>query len=155
MMITISGEETLRRKEQSYFDEQFNLRVMQTEPSEYDARVRPWFVDAHTHAVSKTEPYLFQHLQSPGQTYSIKLADSEIVLALDIALSSLSDYLIMQGESEKGITEKNIYLYKQSGELIASNQVQKTAIEIPKSKELALTAKQRALVENTEPLLVS
>ncbi|MGS0674813.1 HD domain-containing phosphohydrolase [Shewanella sp. 125m-1] len=155
VMITISGEGTLRRKEQSYFDEQFNLRVMQTEPSEYDARVRPWFVDAHTHAVSKTEPYLFQHLQSPGQTYSIKLADSEIVLALDIALSSLSDYLIMQGESEKGITEKNIYLYKQSGELIASNQVQKTAIEIPKSKELALTAKQRALVENTEPLLVS
>ncbi|MGS0825241.1 HD domain-containing phosphohydrolase [Shewanella sp. 0m-8] len=155
VMITISGGGTLRRKEQSYFDEQFNLRVMQTEPSEYDARVRPWFVDAHTHAVSKTEPYLFQHLQSPGQTYSIKLADSEIVLALDIALSSLSDYLIMQGESEKGITEKNIYLYKQSGELIASNQVQKTAIEIPKSKELALTAKQRALVENTEPLLVS
>ncbi|MGS0693810.1 HD domain-containing phosphohydrolase [Shewanella sp. 0m-4] len=155
VMITISGEGTLRRKEQSYFDEQFNLRVMQTEPSEYDARVRPWFVDAHTHAVSKTEPYLFQHLQSPGQTYSIKLADSEIVLALDIALSSLSDYLVMQGESEKGSTEKNIYLYKQSGELIASNQVQKTAIEMPKSKELALTAKQRALVENTEPLLVS
>ncbi|ABZ78295.1 metal dependent phosphohydrolase [Shewanella halifaxensis HAW-EB4] len=155
VLISISGEGELRQKQQSYLDEQFNLRVTHIEPSEYDARARPWFVDAKPHVVSKTEPYLFQHLQSPGQTYSIKLADSGVVLALDIALSTLSDYLVMQGEDEQGINEKKIYLYKQSGELIASNQDRKIGVEVPDSKELVLTAKQRALVANTEPLLVS
>lgn len=155
VVITISGEGGGRQREQSYLDEQFNLRVTHSEPSEYDARVRPWFVNADIQSVSKTEPYLFQHLQSPGQTYSIKLADSGAVLALDIALSSMSDYLLMQGGGAKKFDDKKIYLYKQSGELIASNQDRKVGVEIPESKPLALTAKQRALVENTEPLLVS
>ncbi|ABV88978.1 HD domain-containing phosphohydrolase [Shewanella pealeana] len=155
VIITISGQGGLRFREQSYLDEQFNLRVTHSEPSEYDARVRPWFVDANSQAVSKTEPYLFQHLQSPGQTYSIKLADSGAVLALDIALSSLSDYLLLQGGGAKKFEDKKIFLYKQSGELIASNQDRKTGIEIPESKPLRLTAKQQAMVENTEPILVS
>ncbi|ABV35263.1 metal dependent phosphohydrolase [Shewanella sediminis HAW-EB3] len=155
VIITISGEGELRQREQSYLDEQFNLRVSHTETSEYDARIRPWFVDANTETVSKTEPYLFQHLQSPGQTYSIKLSDSGAVLALDIALSTLSDYLAIQGKDDKGVTGKKIYLYKKSGELIASNQVDKRGVEIPESKALALSAEQRSLVANTEPLLVS
>ncbi|GIU19894.1 MULTISPECIES: HD domain-containing phosphohydrolase [unclassified Shewanella] len=155
VLISISGEGELRQKEQSYLDAQFNLRVSHSEPSDYDARVRPWFVDAKPHVVSKTEPYLFQHLQSPGQTYSIALDDSEVVLALDIALSTLSDYLLMQGGGAEEFDDKKIYLYKQSGELIASNQDRKTSVEIPESKPLALTAKQRALIESTEPLLVS
>ncbi|WP_299805636.1 HD domain-containing phosphohydrolase [uncultured Shewanella sp.] len=155
VIITISGEGALRQREQSYLDEQFNLRVTHSEASEYDARARPWFVGANPKNVSKTEPYLFQHLQSPGQTYSIKLADSEAVLALDIALSSLSDYLLMHGGDAAEFDDKKIYLYKQSGELIASNRDRKTGVTIPESKPLTLTANQRALVENTEPLLVS
>lgn len=156
VIITISGEGELRQREQSYLDEQFNLRVTHSEHSEYDASVRPWFVGANTESVSKTEPYLFQHLQSPGQTYSIELAESGAVLALDIALSTLSDFLVMQGEGEReaGIQEK-IYLYKESGELIASNQIQKRGVEIPESRELKLSSKQRDLIAATQPLLVS
>jgi HD-GYP domain-containing protein (c-di-GMP phosphodiesterase class II)/ABC-type amino acid transport substrate-binding protein len=155
VIISISGEGALRQREQSYLDEDFNLRVTRSELSDFDARVRPWFVNSNSETVSKTEPYLFQHLQSPGQTYSIKLAESGAVLALDIALSTVSDFLVMQGEDENGLAEKKIYLYKQSGELIASNQVQTSTIEIPASNKLVLSAKQRELVAMTEPLSVS
>lgn len=155
VVITINGEGELRQREELYLDAQFNLRVTRSEPSESDARTRPWFVNANSEAVSKTEPYLFQHLQSPGQTYSIKLAESGAVLGLDIALSTLSDYLVVQGEDEEGVTQKQIYLYKQSGELIASNQVPTRDVEIPESKTLSLSVKQRELVSMTEPLFVS
>ncbi|MCL1139396.1 HD domain-containing phosphohydrolase [Shewanella pneumatophori] len=155
VMIEIHGEGELRQRTQSYFDDQFTLRVKRSEPSEYDARVRPWFINANQQTVSKTEPYLFQHLQSPGQTYSIKLAETGAVLALDIALSTLSDYLVMQGKDGNAASDKKIYLYKQSGELIASNQVQQTTINIPASQPLSLTAKQRDLIARTEPLKVS
>ncbi len=155
VVITISGEGELRQKELLYLDEQFKLRVSQAESSDYDARIRPWFANANSDKVSKTEPYLFQHLQSPGQTYSIKLAESGAVLALDIALSTLSDFLALQGQDDKEISGKKIYLYKQNGELIASNQVDNRGIEIPKSNKLNLTAEQREWVENSEPLLVS
>ncbi|MCL1146543.1 transporter substrate-binding domain-containing protein [Shewanella marinintestina] len=154
VIIAITGNGSLRQRQQSYLDDQFNLRVSQSEPSEYDARIRPWFVNADYKNVSKTEPYLFQHLQSPGQTYSIKLPDSGAVLALDIALSTLSDYLVMQDE-EDASSDKKIYLYKKSGELIASNQDKQVGVQIPLSNPLTLTAKQRNLVAATEPLKVS
>ncbi|GIU50067.1 hypothetical protein TUM4438_35010 [Shewanella sairae] len=155
VLIAINGEGELRQRKQSYFDDQFTLRVRDTESSEYDASVRPWFINANTQTVSKTEPYLFQHLQSPGQTYSIKLAETGAVLALDIALSSLSDYLVMQGQDGNAASDKQIFLYKQSGELIASNQVKQASIQIPQSVPLSLTAKQRDLIARTEPLKVS
>ncbi|MCK8045902.1 transporter substrate-binding domain-containing protein [Shewanella sp. 1CM18E] len=155
VIIAINGQGELRQRKQSYFDDEFTLRVSQIESSEYDARVRPWFINANGATVSKTEPYLFQHLQSPGQTYSIKLPETGAVLALDIALSSLSDYLVMQGEDDNTASEKKIYLYKQSGELIASNQVKQIGIKIPESQPLRLTEKQRNLIAKTEPLKVS
>ena len=154
VIIAITGGGSLRQRKQSFLDDQFNLRVTHSEPSEYDASVRPWFVNANEGEGSKTEPYLFQHLQSPGQTYSIKLPDSGAVLALDIALSTLSDYLVMQGEEEAS-GDKKIYLYKKSGELIASNQDKKVGVQIPASTPLLLTAKQRNLIAATEPLKVS
>jgi hypothetical protein len=34
---------------------------------------RLWFTHASEQTVYKTQPYLFQHLQAPGQTYAIKM----------------------------------------------------------------------------------
>ncbi|WP_076416037.1 HD domain-containing phosphohydrolase [Shewanella sp. UCD-KL12] len=149
--IEIKGEGSERSQNYQYFDAAFNLRASRQKPTEYDARLRPWFTDANRVTVNKTEPYLFQHLQAPGQTYSIKLANSDAVLAVDIALSTLSDYLIARGDQSKLET----YLYKPTGELIASNRQPQLNTLMPESPKLSLTTKQRDLIANTPELLVS
>lgn len=142
-------------RETSYLNAQFKPRVIRTEASDYDATSRLWFIDSNANNVSKTEPYLFRHLQSPGQTYSIKLAGSEAVLGVDIALSTLNEYLIGQSEREAGKIQTEIYLYKANGELIASNQTQQIQVQIPQSPVLQLTEQQRVIIDNTPTLLVS
>ncbi|BAJ03767.1 HD domain-containing phosphohydrolase [Shewanella violacea] len=153
VMITIRAEQGL--KETTYFDSQFNSRVTLAESSDYDATSRPWFIDSNTKNVSKTEPYLFRHLQSPGQTYSIKLAKSGAVLAVDIALSTLNEYLIGQSENEGAESQTQIYLYKANGELIASNQKRQVQVQIPQSQVLKLTKQELELIHSTPTLLVS
>lgn len=114
--VTTKGEQRIRQA--SYYDAGFQLRVMHQENSEYDASVRPWFVNAELSSVKKTAPYLFKSLQSPGQTYSSVIAGTKHVVAIDIALSSISTYLKRQSLSESG----EVYLYQKTGEIIASNQ---------------------------------
>lgn len=149
--IEVAGQGSSRTQLYQYLDKNFNQRTSREKPTEYDARLRPWFTGANRTEVNKTEPYLFQHLQAPGQTYSITLPNSDAVLAVDIALSSLSDYLIAQGD--QSIVEG--YLYKASGELIASNRQPQLNTVLPKSSPLSLTAEQIDLVASTPELSVS
>lgn len=150
--ITISGEGSQRKQLYQYLNKDFNVRTVRSQPSEYDASQRPWFVDATAQTVNKTEPYLFQHLQAPGQTYSIKLPETGAVLAVDIALSTLNEHLIAQG-ARQSLSE--IYLYKASGELIASNSQTQSQVMIPGGLPLPLTPAQRKLVDNTPELIIS
>ncbi len=150
--ITISGEGEQRKQLYQYLNKDFNVRAARSQPSEYDASQRPWFIDATEQTVSKTEPYLFQHLQAPGQTYSLKLPETGAVLAVDIALSTLNEHLITQGA---GQSLGEIYLYKASGELIASNSQTQPQVMIPSGLPLPLTPTQRKLVDNTPELIIS
>ncbi|RTR27204.1 HD domain-containing phosphohydrolase [Shewanella atlantica] len=150
--ITISGEGEQRKQLYQYLNKDFNVRTARSQPSEYDASQRPWFVDASEQTVSKSEPYLFQHLQAPGQTYSIKLPETGAVLAVDIALSTLNEHLIAQG-ADQSLSE--VYLYKTSGELIASNRETQPQITIPSGLPLPLTPAQRKLIDSTSELIIS
>ncbi|RTR40581.1 transporter substrate-binding domain-containing protein [Shewanella canadensis] len=150
--ITISGEGEQRKQLYQYLNKDFNVRTARSQPSEYDASQRPWFIDATEQTVSKTEPYLFQHLQAPGQTYSLKLPETGAVLAVDIALSTLNEHLITQGA---GQSLGEIYLYKASGELIASNSQTQPQVMLPNGLPLPLTPTQRKLVDNTPELIIS
>ncbi len=86
----------------AYFDSNFNRRIVRQEPSDYKPYQRHWYTKAGTTQATKSKPYLFQHLQAPGQTYSIKLPNKAAVLAVDITLSSLSDYLKTLDLSQDG-----------------------------------------------------
>jgi HD-GYP domain-containing protein (c-di-GMP phosphodiesterase class II)/ABC-type amino acid transport substrate-binding protein len=143
------GEQRFRRFE--YYDADFNLRTSRTHRTDYDPRKRPWFTDATTEGVNKTAPYLFQHLQQPGETYSTKVKANNAVLAVDITLSSLSKFLGTQELSD----DSEIYLYQQTGELIASNQKKLRTKALPDAPELSLTPKQQALVADIEYLTIS
>lgn len=151
--VTISvkgeGEERLRRFD--YFDADFNLRASREHKTDYDPRKRPWFVDAKKNEVNKTAPYLFQHLQAPGETYSTVVPANDAVLAVDITLSSLSRFLHEQELSD----DSEIYLYQETGEIIASNQKPHKSATLPPAPKLELNAEQQKLIDSIEFLTVS
>ena len=151
VVLTVTGEANQKQRRFDYFDADFNLRVSRSEKTDYDPRQRPWFTNAGSDKVSKTDPYLFQHLQAPGQTYSTQLAGQQAVLAVDITLSALSDFLLTQPVA-KG---SEIYLFQQDGSLIASNQGADNSGELPPVMPLTLSDSALEVVQQSPTLLVS
>ena len=149
--ITVSGNGRHRVREFSYYDEQFHFRTSRKAFSDYQPGSRPWFIHAELGKVNKTAPYLFQHLQAPGQTYSMRIAGKDAVLAVDIALSSLSEKLsqnVISGDSQ-------IFLYQKTGEIIASSEHSQPALAIPKARPLVLNKHQQQLIARNPVLTVS
>ncbi|MDX1280075.1 HD domain-containing phosphohydrolase [Shewanella colwelliana] len=155
VIIEIQEDGGKRVRHKHYYDSQFRKRVTHSEPTEYDASLRPWYATAVVDQVNKTEPYLFQNLQSPGVTYATRMVHGNAVLAVDIALSSLSDYLHGLGTNLAGDTTREVFVFEASGDLIASNSKQTHDVVIPPSKPLQLTPAQQALIDNTLPLIAS
>ncbi|WP_031434088.1 HD domain-containing phosphohydrolase [Methylomarinum vadi] len=150
--ITVRGTGKQRRRRFDYLDDAFNLRISRQEPSDFDASKRPWFINANARQVYKTPPYLFQQLQTPGQTYSIAIPSADAVLAVDITLSSLSAYLKQQPLSGDG----EIYLYRQNGEMIASNLDDgEIEDEVPEAEPFLLNERQQATLKKLGKLRVS
>lgn len=132
VVISVETEKDGRFRGFAYYDDAFKLRAGRRERNDYDPRERPWYRQAVAGSVEKTPPYLFQHLQAPGQTYSTVIPTTQDVLAIDIALSSLSDYLAKLPLSNDG----EMYIYQQGGEIIATNRIRDganplTATEVP------------------------
>ncbi|MEQ3441993.1 HD domain-containing phosphohydrolase [Pseudoalteromonas sp. BZP1] len=154
VVIHISGEGAERIQHTHYFDQQFNLRISQTKSTSYDPRERLWFKQANSTRVNKTKPYFFTHLQAPGQTYSIKSARENSVLALDVSLSSISEYLSKQQSKMSSQYLSELYIYNKEGEIVASNQ-QKNSLLLPRLEKLALTEDQQSVLAKYPYLSVS
>ena len=147
VVVSIDGD----RRTTQYFDVAFDLRAERHETTDYRADVRPWFVNAEVGRITKTEPYFFQLLQAPGQTYSTRIADSGAVLGLDIAMASIARRLVEHKTHEAS----RVYLFQPNGELIASSENPPPATRLPPSRPLELTSAEQRLVDGTTPLLVS
>ena len=120
MLIHIGDTPDGRTRNYHYYDEQFNLRIVRTEATKYDVRTRPWYIGAQQHqGVFHTGPYLFSQLGQSGQTISKRLGNTGTVLAMDITSHSLSSFLASQAIAEYS----DIFLYNQTGEIIASSNV--------------------------------
>jgi HD-GYP domain-containing protein (c-di-GMP phosphodiesterase class II)/ABC-type amino acid transport substrate-binding protein len=149
--ITVKKKGPQRFRQFDYFSEAFDLRTTFNEPSDYDPRKRLWFTHATEQSVHKTRPYLFQHLQSPGQTYAIQMPGTRAVLALDITFLSLSEYvgtLPLSRESE-------IYLFQANGQIHASNQA--IGFEQPETEiePITLTVEEQTLIKKTGTIKIS
>jgi HD-GYP domain-containing protein (c-di-GMP phosphodiesterase class II)/ABC-type amino acid transport substrate-binding protein len=160
VIVSISGDKANRLRKFSYLNPILEVRAEKEERSNYDASSRLWYKDAKEGSVSKTEPYMFQHLQAPGQTYSAKIPNSSAVLAIDIALSSFESYLTEESLGTHGIADKQIYLFQKSGEIIASNQASSEADKEvnginDKLEKIALSPSQLSLIKKTPTLKVS
>lgn len=155
VVIKIMKEDGHKVKKTFYYDDNFNLRISLTEPSEYDPRKRLWFAQAKHNQILKTDPYLFSHLKAPGQTYSIKLNNSNRVLAVDIALSALSEYLDQQDVEYSSHFKSEMYIFQKNGNIVASNLDPQIEKSYKKEQPLTLSKSQQALVAKYPSLTVS
>lgn len=151
VVITVTGEGDQRQRTFHYYNEAFELRARRSEPSDYRPEKRPWYVRAESGAVHKSAPYLFQHLQAPGQTYSTRLPGERGVLAVDITLSTLSARLAERA----GNGDSRFHLFQEDGQLIASSQEPRASLELPPAEPLELTPEEQRVVAENPVLTVS
>ena len=103
-----------------FVDEEFDIITTRDEVTNYDARTRPWFVQAQEQdATVRSPPYMFSSIHQPGITFSKKFAtaEGEGVVALDYTLHGLSELLKTQAFFSTG----HIYLFSSNGDLNASS----------------------------------
>lgn len=151
VVITVIGEGNNRIKRTVFLNDQFKIRNIQTEVSNYYPTHRPWFKGASTTKVNKTEPYLFQNLKIPGQTFSMKVKTSAAVVGVDVLLSTLSDKLrtTLDGYNTEA------FLFRPNGEILASNLPIINEAVIPTHSPLELSQQEQSIIENTRSLKVS
>lgn len=140
-----------RVRELQFLDDAFNQREFRREPSQYDVRQRQWFVDAKPNKVRKSKPYIFQYSQIPGKTFSIQLPDSQVVLGIDIALKSFSNYL----HSRIPDNTSEVYVYSNSGETLGSNLIPVDDQDLPAVTPLELTENERAYIKRLGRIKIS
>lgn len=143
-----------RQRHTYYYSNTFHLNHQYTQSSNFYPSERPWFSTAPKNGVYKTKPYLFQHLQITGQTYSQRIGDTDQVIGLDILLSSTANQLATWSKLlfEDGTQS---FLFRQHGEIIASNLQKAHAVSLPKIAPLQLSKEQKEKVAQLGNLKVS
>ncbi|SFC12293.1 HD domain-containing phosphohydrolase [Pseudoalteromonas denitrificans] len=134
-----------------YLDKNFNMRHIRETQSDFDPTKRLWYQKSRIGKIYKSDPYQFNSLQAPGLTFSTRLADSGNVLGIDIALSSLSSHL-QEHQLPQG---SEIYLYQESGELIATSNTKHSQLKVPDALPLALTVQQELAISNIPAITLS
>lgn len=150
VVITIRGNGEARQRHFAYYSTDFRLRAQRSEPSDFNATVRPWFIQAKEGQVNKTAPYLFHNLQAPGQTYSTRIRGGAVV-AIDIALSTISENLSTRQTSQFG----EIFLFRGNGDLTASNQPDRQYPALTDAELLPLSKSEQSLLADIGTLRIS
>ena len=160
VVIKITGSKSQRIRETYYYDEEFTLRELKTTQSNYFPTERPWYITASSELVSKTKPYLFQHLKITGQTYSLAFKPKENnqnmhVVGIDIVLSSLASKLSVSALNLGESRNVESFIYLKSGDVIASNRKDAESITLPSSKPLDLTTEQEQILSSIGSIKMS
>ncbi|MCP3700390.1 MAG: transporter substrate-binding domain-containing protein [Aliivibrio sp.] len=155
VQIKIFNKENKRVKETYYFTDGFKLRYKKEELSNYFPTKRPWYETAGKGEPFKTTPYLFQHLKITGQTYSIIVPNTRSVLGVDIILSSISYEMVNSNLGIANETQKEAFIYKRTGEIIASNKGEAKNETKTEINPLPLTEQEKRLVKKARSLKVS
>ncbi|WP_419244250.1 HD domain-containing phosphohydrolase [Photobacterium leiognathi subsp. mandapamensis] len=136
-----------------YYDKDFNLRKKVKRKNAITPTLRSWYKHAHNDVIYRSEPYLFLPEEITGITYSAMVPnnDEKIVVGIDFTLSHFNTIL----QDKNFNNDSNIFLYLNSGELIASSESSYSRLPIPKSIPLILTPEEQALVDESPVLRVS
>ncbi|QOL24934.1 transporter substrate-binding domain-containing protein [Thalassotalea sp. LPB0316] len=111
-----------RIKRTDYLDANLKARLTRVESSDYYATTRHWFKDAGSSAVHKSKPYLFQHLNATGTTYSRLVDGTNHVFAVDMTLETIAEQLSQLLQINNQNNTNKAYVFGENGELLISNQ---------------------------------
>lgn len=114
----------------SYRDADYRLVERAVEPISYDPRTRPWYRIAGTEQrLHWTPAYVFTSKRTLGLSASFPVLSAagkkQAVMAVDIGLLQLSEFLADQRPTENSVT----YIVNPAGELIAFSDPSKVIIE--------------------------
>lgn len=135
VFISVSKQNNQRLRQVFYFDQAFTLRAQHQEETDIDATKLAWYQNAEALKVKRSAAYIISPSEILGQTYSIKVPDTEIVLGIETTLSSLSDVLNKHSQNKQNYASNELYLYQGNGTLITSNQ---THSELKDNNQLPL-----------------
>lgn len=149
--------ESKRERKFYYFNSEFNPTHQHSEKSQYFANVRPWYRQAmQSNSTIKTRPYVFHNTQTPGTTYAKRIATSKNVIAVDISMETLSNYLqTHRSLNETSLKESNTIIFDKSGKIYAHSYTQNTSdLKIPITK-LPLTPEEQQYIDELGTLRVA
>ncbi|MBY6016805.1 transporter substrate-binding domain-containing protein [Halomonas denitrificans] len=136
-------------------DDNLNETQREQQADNYQPSQRPWYKGAMRNGSYKTDPYLFHNFEINGQTYSHRVADTDVVVGIDVVLSSIArkfnDYARYNDVADAAET----YFFDENGEIIAANQTVPASAPLPRSRPLPLTDSQRQFIEQLGTLTVS
>lgn len=107
-------------------DEDYRLKSIEDKKTTYDPRQRPWYLSTTAAMkVNWSDIYIFKTVKRPGLTATFPVVrDGKItaVVAADISLSSISEFLARQSVSEHGF----ILIVDERNEVVAFGDQEKT-----------------------------
>jgi len=148
-----SGKE--RYAESLYLDSELNIIKKSTKPSNFLPSQRIWFKKAQHNRVYRSDPYLFNQVKITGISYSTKIADTDLVLGVDLNLSTIQSFLDGEYDNQAFRPSFEAYLFLSDGRLIATNQQINIQHELPVLSALELPDNLKAWVENAPKIKVS
>lgn len=152
--IYIYDQDGARVKKTDFLDEHLNIRHSLVEPAEYDSTNRMWYQNASDHSVYESKPYLFQHLGLTGKSYSRFVSGTQHVVAVDIALKSISSQLTQKLSASDSETASQAFVFGPEGDLIISS-IDSTTTNTPPVAKLALSDEQQRVIDNLGSVSIS
>ncbi|MBW3163182.1 HD domain-containing phosphohydrolase [Ferrimonas balearica] len=136
-------------------DDNLNQTHREQQPDNYQPSQRAWYKGAMRNGSYKTDPYLFHTVEINGQTYAHRVADTDVVVGIDVVLSSIARKFNDYTRYHDVIEATEAYFFDHHGEIIAANQTVPASAPLPPSRPLPLSAEQQEYIAQLGTLTVS
>lgn len=152
MVMKVINSKEGRVRIEEFYDDDFQLNSRRQQASSYYSFDRPWYRQAVTSdEVIKTAPYIFHQNQSPGVTFARQLGNNGVVVAIDISLSTISDFL----RKQRFLPSSETMIFGQDGTLSAhSFDVTHTSMN-EAGQAMSLTEEEQAYIGKLGTITVS
>lgn len=118
VVVETGGELLHGLRHYDYLDENLVLRSSRTEEALFHVTSRPWYISAmSSDTVQTTDVYAYSKGKALGQTISKRVPGTNLVLGIDMTLSSISGYLHSQMSNSGGES----YIYRENNQVLADS----------------------------------
>ena len=152
LIIRIKERGGERRENIVYLQQNFDVRTRRMGTTRYDPSKRPWFTEAvRTPGIIKTAPYFFSLLKAPGVTYAKSMDQGQRVLAVDISLAGMSNFL----QKQRFLPQSEAFLFDAEGSIIARALEKEAHTHHDKATGIDLTEEERGFIKKNPVIRAS